>query len=199
MLYALDVERRIERGIWPEWSSGRVRLIRPKSASPANDNRRSVLALIGDGVSFAAGRGVGRAAALLALACVAWWGATLQRDQQSAFDRIAATLTGKRVIDAGPIAIADCGPKGCGDPSDTVYRFAIGSASCFSAADTRLVGQRDEAGFGTGMLVADERGRQSLLLLDDDLRSVVAVATEGVHARPCPRRHAPEQKTASGV
>jgi hypothetical protein len=158
-----------------------------------------MLTLIGGGVSFAAGRGVGRAAALLALACVAWWGATLQRDQQSAFDRIAATLTGKRVIDAGPIAIADCGPKGCSDPSDTVYRFAVGSASCFSAAAAALESQRDEAGFGTGMLVADDRGRQSLLLLDDDLRSVVAVATEGVHARPCPQRRAPLQKTAAGI
>jgi hypothetical protein len=158
-----------------------------------------MLASLGGTASLlAAAPTLGRPAALIALCLVGWWAATVERDQNSAFERIAATLTDKRVLGAGPIAIADCGAKGCADASDTVYRFAVDGASCFTAAGAHLVGESGETGFGTGMLVADERGRRSLLLLDDDLRTVVAVATDGVTQRPCPQRR-PSQKAAPGI
>jgi hypothetical protein len=148
---------------------------------------------------LAAAPTLSRPAALVALSLAAWWATSVERDQQSAFDRIAATLIDKRVLGAGPIAIADCGARGCADASDTVYRFAVGASSCFTAAGAHLVGEPGDTGFGTGMLVADERGRRSLLLLDDDLRTVVAVATDGVAQRPCPQRRPPAQKATPGI
>jgi hypothetical protein len=200
ILYAFDVERSVDAKIWPEWSGGRVRLISPRTAAAVNDNRRNMFASLGGAASLlAAAPAVGRSAAVVVLGLTAWWAATIERDHQSAFERIAATLTDKRVLDAGPISIADCGAKGCADASDTVYRFAVGAASCFTVAGTHLAGEPGEAGFGTGMLVVDERGRRSLLLLDEDLRTVVAVATDGVAQRPCPQRRPSVQKAASGI
>jgi hypothetical protein len=172
--------------------------MRPRTVSAANDNRKNMFSLFGETASLrAAVPTLGRSAALVALCLAGWWATTLERDQQSAFERIAASLTNKRVLDAGPIAIADCGPKGCADASGTVYRFAVGGTSCFTAAGARL-GEPGDTDLGTGMLVADERGRRSLLLLDDNLRTVVAVATDGVAQRPCPQRR-PSQKAAPGI
>jgi hypothetical protein len=200
ILYAFDVERSVDAKIWPEWSGGGVRLMLPHRASAANDNRRNMFTLLAGIASLLGGMPpLGGPAALVALSLAAWWATTLERDQHSAFERIAATLTDKRVLGAGPIAIADCGTKGCADASDTVYRFAMGGTSCFTAAGAHLVGEPGETGLGTGLLVADERGRRSLLLLDDDLHTVVAVTTDGVAQRPCPQRRPPSRKAAPGI
>jgi hypothetical protein len=200
MFHAFHLHEGIGSTAFLGWSGVKVRLIHPTANSAANDNRTGILSLIGGAYSLRAElRSLGSALPLLALALVAWWAATLERDQHSAFERIAARLTDMRLLGAGPIAIADCGAKGCADPSDTVYRFAAAGSSCFTAAGAHLVGEPGEDDLGTGMLVADERGRQSLLLLDEDLRSVAAVATVGVASRPCPQRRRPSPGTSPRV
>jgi hypothetical protein len=58
---------------------------------------------------------------LLAVALAAWCGvASLEHTRRSDFSQAVVNLTDKRLLDAGPIEIADCGRKGCADSSDTI-------------------------------------------------------------------------------
>jgi hypothetical protein len=119
---------------------------------------------------------------LVAIALLGWW--ALARLEQESVERFAAAkalLADEQVLKVGAVELAGCGPKGCADGSDNIYRLGSGKR-CFLVADGAPPGNA----LGTGVLVAAEGGGARLVLLDLEGASVTALGERAVAPTSCP-------------
>jgi hypothetical protein len=119
---------------------------------------------------------------LLAIALLGWWGFTqVERESVQRFAAAKALLAGERVLKAGAVELAGCGPKGCADHSDNIYRLG-GGKSCFLVAG----GAPSSKELETGVLVAGSGGEAQLVLLDLEGASVTALGKRAISLTDCP-------------
>jgi hypothetical protein len=119
---------------------------------------------------------------LVAIALLGWWAfVRLERESVERFAAAKALLVDEQVLKAGAVELAGCGPRGCADRTDNIYRLGS-SKSCF------LVSEGAPAGgtLGTGILVAERGGGARLVLLDLEGGSVTALGERAVAPAACP-------------